>query len=201
MRPGSKKRVTRIDYIEERRHNRRRRRVSEAAENDKNMVFRPATITDFEQGKALLAATANDLRSRGIAQWQQWIDPEPPFLAWLKDGFAQGAYFFVEVESQTVGLFRLSYEDELYWGKMSDQAAYVHSLLVLPDFQGQNMGGRILQKIGQMVRQKGILILRLDCAANNSPLCAYYERQGFKPVRLQEMPQYTVQLFEKILLY
>ena len=162
-----------------------------------NISIRKAKTNELATALSLFEAAAMKLRAKGINQWQHWIAPAPDYVQWVKTGFDNKEYFFIEKANQLAGMFRLMYNDEAYWGKQTDSAAYLHSLVTKTEFEGQQIGATVLATMTVYLRQKGVKYFRLDCKADNEALCNYYIRQGFVPVRLQVMPHYTVQLFEK----
>lgn len=159
--------------------------------------FTQAEENDLEKVLFLFKFGAENVRSRGLKQWEHWLEPTPELIGKVQIWVAEGRFFFVEKAKTTVGMFRLMETDEEYWGKTDDSARYVHSLLTLPEFAGQGIGEQVLAKIAAQLSAQNVPFLRLDCMADNAVLCSYYERQGFQKVRLQKMPHYTVQLFEK----
>lgn len=90
--------------------------------------------------------------------------------------------------------------DELYWGKQEVVARYIHSLVVAPNYKGQNIGMLNMRKIEQLVVKEVIQLLRLDCIASNTWLCNYYESLGFIKKGEKQMPHSMNNLYEKSLL-
>jgi ribosomal protein S18 acetylase RimI-like enzyme len=159
--------------------------IREAQKNELNIA-----LTLFEEA-------ALKLRAKGINQWQHWINPTPEYINRVQKGFDDKVYFFVEKSGQLAGMFRLMDSDEEYWGQQTDAAIYLHSFMTKPAFKGQEIGATVLKLVESQVRERGIHYFRLDCKADNEQLCNYYKKQGFLPIRMQKMPHYTVQLFEK----
>lgn len=48
-------------------------------------------------------------------------------------------------------------------------------------YRGKSIGKLILYDIEEMLYEKGITILRLDCGTKIDGLCKYYEKYGFTP--------------------
>jgi ribosomal protein S18 acetylase RimI-like enzyme len=161
------------------------------------LVFRKAKIEDLDTILNLFREAAEQLQQRGINQWQHWLNPTSQYLERVTRDLKAGAFFLVKKEDTTVGMFRLMSSDEEYWGKTDDVAMYLHSFVTKPTFAGQGIGSEVLKMVEKQLQEQGIPLFRLDCKADNEPRCNYYLRQGFTPIRLQEMPHYTVQLFEK----
>jgi ribosomal protein S18 acetylase RimI-like enzyme len=161
------------------------------------LQFKQAIIDDSEKVLSLFKVAAEAIQKRGLNQWQHWLNPPEDYVNWVQNGLNNSEYFFVEKENELVGMFRLMETDEEYWGKNDDSARYIHSFVTLPEYAGQGIGSSVLRMIAEQVAAQNIPLLRLDCKADNVALVSYYERQGFTKVRLQEMPHYAVQLFEK----
>lgn len=56
---------------------------------------------------------------------------------------------------------------------------YVLLLLSARRLSGNRIGARLLELAGEMARERGALMLRVDCWADSPALVKYYERHGF----------------------
>jgi GNAT superfamily N-acetyltransferase len=54
--------------------------------------------------------------------------------------------------------------------------AMVYELIVLPEYQGQGIGGRILEKLVEKCRASGVRDIQLFCAAGKRD---FYQKHGF----------------------
>lgn len=160
------------------------------------MIFRKCKSVDFPQILTFLKLAATKLQLKKVDQWKQWLSPAEEDIYWVNEGVENDEFFFVEIENQLVAMFRLSKEDELYWGKQSEDARYIHSLVVHPEHSGKRIGHQVIRKVIQELKQDNIPYLRLDCVANNEKLCNYYEQQGFKKAGKREIKNFTYKLFE-----
>ena len=70
--------------------------------------------------------------------------------------------------NQLVGLVRLLDDSEM--------VAYMHYVLVRPDYQGQGIAGRLIE----MVKEKYKDYLYIDIMPEESRNAAFYERHGFQ---------------------
>lgn len=166
----------------------------------KDLLFAPARKNQLSLALSLLAEAARRLQNKNTQQWAFWINPPAHKVTWIKEGFAAGEFYFVYTKGELVGMFRLLYFDEKYWGHRKDRfdsAAYVHSLTVRDAYVGRGIGALILQKIERQLKAEGIAIFRLDCMYENENLCNYYRNQGFLPVEVTEIDGVQQQLFEK----
>ncbi len=168
--------------------------------NSQNISFRLANISELSLALSLLKEAAEWLQTKNTQQWSFWINPPVEKVAWIKEGFENEEFYFVYQNEILLGMFRLMYFDEQYWGKRPDRfdkAAYVHSLTIKREFAGQALGALFLQKIEDKLRSEGIFKFRLDCMQSNEGLCNYYERQGFIKVGEVQMSWAMQNLYEK----
>lgn len=164
-----------------------------------NLLIRSFKNDELGTVLDLLNESAQKLKSKGINQWQIWIEPSKEKIEWIRDGFQNNEFFAVELQGQIAGMYRLSFQDLLYWGVQESQAGYIHSLIVRPMFSRLRLGELILDYVEQHLRSLNYPLLRLDCNAGNKKLCAYYERQSFKLVGEKQMPHSLNNLYEKSL--
>lgn len=143
-----------------------------------------------------LKNAAFDLKQKGIHQWSYWLDPPTEKKEWVQSGFENHEFYFIEIGSERAGMFRLMETDELYWGVQKDAARYLHSLVVVKEFSGQQIGQQVIQWILAKMKLENISLLRLDCDASNRDLCAYYEKKGFVKVGAKQMPLSLNNLYE-----
>ena len=54
--------------------------------------------------------------------------------------------------------------------------AMIYELIVLPEYQGQGIGGKILEKLVEKCRQAGVRDIQLFCARGKRE---FYEKRGF----------------------
>jgi len=56
--------------------------------------------------------------------------------------------------------------------------AMIYELIVLPGYQGQGLGGKILEKLVTKCKESGVRDIQLFCAAGKRE---FYEKRGFAP--------------------
>lgn len=160
--------------------------------------FRLMTVYEQDLALSLLKSAAQRLKDKGIDQWSHWLNPDQNKIDWVKEGFDLNQFYAVEnLDQELVGMVRLLKEDLLYWGVQSDEARYIHSLVVKSEYSNQNLGSIILSEVAKRVRAEGITLLRLDCNAANKWLCSYYEKQGFTKAGEVQMSHSLNNLYEK----
>jgi len=164
------------------------------------LIFRRGHIDELPIAINLLKQAAEMLKAKKVNQWPFWLNPSVEKLNWIKSGFENSEFYFVENSQQIlVGMFRLLDNDELYWGKQITKANYIHSLVIEKSFSGQQLGKVIIKQIEQILIKKGVSILRLDCNGSNKKLCQYYELQNFSKVGEKQMPDSLNNLYEKVI--
>jgi ribosomal protein S18 acetylase RimI-like enzyme len=161
-----------------------------------SFTTRQAVLAETTTALALLKSAAATLQLKGIDQWSIWLDPTVEKIKWVEDGFANGEFYFILINEQIAGMYRLLTADELYWGPQDVEARYIHSLVVLNEYAGQQIGRRVLEQLITESREAGIPLFRLDCNAANNALCNYYEQLGFRQVGLKQMPHSLNCLYE-----
>jgi len=146
----------------------------------------------------LLNSAAVWLRDKKVDYWQNWLDPPAEHIEWIKQGFDNGEFYFVyNSENVIMGMYRLQYSDEMFWGKQNDKAGYIHSFTTNRDFKGQGIGDLILNMIEEELAGQGFEYLRLDCSSDIEGLCAYYENYGFEPKEIIYLYGEKLRLYEK----
>ncbi len=164
-----------------------------------DLIFKQAQQSELQHIFLLLKSAALRLQNNNVNQWGFWLNPNEDKIKWIEEGLSNNEFFFIESKHTTIGMFRLSYKDLLYWGEQKDEANYIHSLVIKEEFSGSQIGKKVIDQIIKNSIKKGIYTLRLDCNALNKKLCKYYESQGFVKVGEIQMPHSLNTLFEKSL--
>lgn len=162
-----------------------------------NLTIRLAKIEEFETALELLKNAAIWLKNKNIDHWQYWINPSEIYVNWIKEGFELEQFYFILNDDRTIGMFRLLWEDELFWGKKDNFAGYIHSFTIVRTYYRLGVGTKVLKMVENICRKKDKKYLRLDCGSNNKGLCKYYENYGFKPLGIIEAFDEKLQLYEK----
>ncbi len=159
--------------------------------------FRRAELYELTIAFSLLKDSAVWLNKKGIDYWQDWLNPPSNFKEWIKAGFDNNEFYFVEYENDIVGMYRLQYNDEVFWGKREDKSGYIHSFTTKRSLKGKGIGKEILIYIETTLKASGMDYLRLDCSSRINGLCAYYESYGFREMGTITLFGDEFKLYEK----
>jgi ribosomal protein S18 acetylase RimI-like enzyme len=165
---------------------------------------RRATVADLDVAYAIIVEAATWLQSRGSSQWA-WFLTEPGKDLIRHRIETADTYLVLDPQAQPVATFTVQWDDERIWGSRGKDgtAGYVHGLAVSRRAAGQGMGLKMLEWSSDLIARNSRPLVRLDCMANNEPLCNYYRRAGFTDagvydvVRIGSWERLYVQLFER----
>lgn len=163
------------------------------------ITFKKATKTDLGSLLQVLKEAAQKISKKRIDHWQYWIDPPTEKVNWVKEGIANGEYFFINHKGDSLGIIRILDQDRVYWSASQnrDRAKYIHSLVIFEAYNGKGMGQKVIEAVTSLARKENCSYLRLDCDAHNSKLCQYYEKQGFIKVTTKRFPYSINNLYER----
>ncbi len=99
---------------------------------------------------------------------------EEAVLSMFEDPFTHG--FVAETDDRIAGYARLFFNRD-------EHRLYVPSLYFLPEFQGQGMGGQLLEAAEEYAAEKGLDELWIGVMVKNSPALVFYRKVGFQFVR------------------
>ncbi|WP_255362851.1 GNAT family N-acetyltransferase [Tenacibaculum sp. MAR_2009_124] len=135
-----------------------------------------------------------------VDHWQYWKNPPKEKIEWVEEGISNCEFYFINTsQNENIGMVRILDEDLLYWGKQSQKAKYIHSLVIKETYNGKGLGAYIIKEIEAKARASKFEFLRLDADAKNVGLCNYYERIGFKKVGIKETSLSNNNLYQKSL--
>ncbi len=163
-----------------------------------NIRLREAHINELPVALKMFKQAATRIAKKKIDHWQYWHNPPEEKVHWVREGFLNKQFFFIENTAQeTIGMIRIMNEDITYWGAKNDQALYVHSLVIAEGFKGLDIGKQVLGIVEYNALSKGCVCVRLDCSSDNLALCSYYEEYGFKKVGSTLLLDASFNLYEK----
>jgi GNAT superfamily N-acetyltransferase len=160
-----------------------------------DVSLRLAIIDDLDLVSAILEEARAWLAGQGIDQWTRPFD-----AAWLTPKIEAHELFIVERNAEPAGVFRLLWEDRVFWGDRDrGESAYIHSFAIRRSHAGTGLGGQILTAIAHLARDRNRVNLRLDCVASNHRLIAYYQSHAFTPVDTVLVGGFEMTLMERAL--
>lgn len=163
-----------------------------------NITLVQIKISEKNKVLNLFKEAAEKISKKNIDHWQYWKNPPLEKIKWVEEGIFNDEFYFIKNSNgQTIGMVRVLEEDLLYWGQKIEMAKYIHSLVVIEEFEGKGIGKIILQNIENDAKKNGYKYLRLDADSKNPKLCSYYEKQGFKKTGTKVLPLSTYNLYQK----
>lgn len=148
-------------------------------------VFRQATAAEVPLAFELVLARMRWMDDKGIRQWNVTGYTERFPLEYYADRQRRGQlYVLTEVETGRIVCIAVVRPDcdrwiEEGWTDISS-ALYVHNLASVPDCPGA--GALFLSEAENMARREGKAWFRLDSAADNVAINAYYDERGYSVV-------------------
>lgn len=121
---------------------------------------------DAEDIAGLLNAATLNLHSKGISQWT---------YPWnIKEIETDIEHIFIMNKNGSIaGTFSLKNNDATVFPAKKD-SLYLYRIALLPEFQGKNMGSKIIEYVFNFKKT-----IYLDCWAGNSALKKFYLNAGF----------------------
>ncbi|KAA1425243.1 GNAT family N-acetyltransferase [Mumia zhuanghuii] len=115
----------------------------------------------------------------GLVQWQPGeVTPDQ-----VREQIADQQWWLLRDDGAISATVRVLEADPRIWDDLvapeDADALYVHGLMVRRTHRGRGLGTVMLDWVAERVRDAGRTILRLDCAAANPSLRAYYAGLGF----------------------
>lgn len=158
-------------------------------------------VNENELNKVLniLKDAAEWLKNKNIDYWQNWHDPPQNHINWIHNGLKKNQFYFVHENDSFLGMFRLQYQDEMFWGEKNDKSGYIHSFTTNRKLSNKEIGYKILNKIEKDLKSDGYNYIRLDCGIHLQKLCNYYINYGFKEVGKTIVGGEKLVLLEKLL--
>jgi GNAT superfamily N-acetyltransferase len=152
------------------------------------LMIRAAVPEELKAVESLLVGASTWLSSRGIDQWQY-----PPHRDRITSAIARGDCFlaFREGAEEPLATIQVDdFADPEFWTASDgpDQALYVHRMAVCRDVAGQGLGSELLEWAAKHAAARGKRFLRLDAWKDNPGLHRYYEGEGFRLVRVVDLP-------------
>ena len=149
------------------------------------MILRLATEKDLP-AVCRIYDRAHDAEERGpkTTGWIRGVYPTPETAQTSLD---EGSLYVVELEGEIVATGRINQtQDEEYlagdWTEdvPPEQVLVLHTMMVLPEYQGRGIAQFIVGEYARMAREQGCTWLRLDTNRINTPARSLYRKLGFR---------------------
>jgi ribosomal protein S18 acetylase RimI-like enzyme len=151
---------------------------------------------DVEKVRAILEEAREWLVSKGINQW-----PYPWTKHWLTDKISKHELYLAMEDGSAIATVTIQWSDEETWGKMSDDAGYIHQLAIRRGYEGKGLGLELLRWTEGRIASCDKNFARLDCWAENPKLCSYYETAGYRYQRtIRTKYDWSLKLYQKELI-
>src|SRR5262245_25391864 len=161
------------------------------------MEIRRAQLEDVITYMALGRAAQAWLRSRELGQYVPAAHEE--YSGEIRSKVEAGTLYVVRDSGEAVGFFSLDATPSSWWPPAEAGALYLAGMVVSLSARGRGIGSFIVEWCAAEAARRKCQFLRLDCHADNSWLCAYYERHGFHlQGRVQQQPGYDGYLYQRM---
>jgi GNAT superfamily N-acetyltransferase len=147
--------------------------------------IRRAAADDTDALVGLYQAAQRWLAEIGSDQWAK--NTEEKARNYITRSIERGECWLAEMQGLVVGMITVDdHADPEFWTPQDEpeDALYVHRMVVDRLAAGKGVGGQLLDWSESLAASRGCTWLRLDAWRTNAPLHAYYQRQGFTPVRV-----------------
>lgn len=152
-----------------------------------------AQTSDVAAVSSVLAEAAEWLKSKGEAIWQ----PQDYASENIFSDVASGMYFLAFQDNQAVGVVRFQLSDPTFWPELKEEdSAFVHRLAVRRHVARHGISTALLDFALAHAKSLGKTYLRLDCVANRTALCRFYEGYGFKFHSYHQVGSWRVARYE-----
>ena len=150
----------------------------------KNLRLREASIRDIDQIRTLYWKLLDSSPKYGqILQWKKNIYPtDDDWNSYI----VKGEMYLILQNVDVIGAVAVTNAQSKKYGKIhwkvkadDQEAAVVHLLMVLPEYQGDGAATAALDEIIKLAAGKQKRVVRLDAIGTNVPAQKLYEKYGF----------------------
>ena len=144
-----------------------------------------ATQNDFDA----IIAFYDDVteRTSEMATYARWSKGKHPTIEGIRAYINEGSMYIYHERGVIVGAMAVTMcqgEDyhTIEWSQQvpDEKVAVIHILAVSPDAQGKGIGSEMIREAIRLAQNNGMLAIRLDALASNTPAHRIYERLGFE---------------------
>lgn len=158
------------------------------------MQIRQAKNQDIEIIETLYFNKIEQLAQQGLRQW------EKEEVTWkeMSQEYDISNFYLVYQKDKAVGAFVIIDYDPTYWLEDQPQEAlYIHKVMVDDSVKKQGISDAILTFFKEEGKRRGYPVVKLDVREHKEKLRSFYERNGFKLVRIVDLHKgYLTALYE-----
>lgn len=167
---------------------------------DTKISIRPANIDDLERICFFFEKAIHFLNENKIPQWDELY----PNQEIIREDILNRHMYAGEMQNQMVCVFSINQQcDEQYrvgdWQYRESSFMVIHRLCVNPQFQRQGIGTKAMQFIEDMMKNNGIIAIRLDAFSQNPSALRMYEKLGYLKTGEVNWRTGLFYLYEKLL--
>jgi ribosomal protein S18 acetylase RimI-like enzyme len=146
-----------------------------------DLSIRVAEESDLPAAMTLVRACIEDMRRRGIEQWDEIYPARDRLVLDVAEG---SLYVATSDDEPLAGMLVLNdYQDAEYadvsWGFLEAPVGVVHRLMVDPTLQGRGIARRLMASAERLAVERGFAVLRLDAFSLNPPALRLYRGLGY----------------------
>lgn len=145
------------------------------------LEIRHGRSDDIDIVEAMVRKCANDLKKKGIYQWNECYPTRETFT----DNMKNNNFFVFQKDGKIIGTVVLNESQDKEWERAQwkfceEPILVIHAFALSPDFQGKGYGKEAYELIESYGRTQGYKSIRLDAFSENSIALYLYEKYGFK---------------------
>lgn len=165
-----------------------------------SVTVRPAEVDEVPLIVDWRRQAATWLAAKGTDQWSDAGLSAETFTSRVHSSIAAGETWVAEVDGAPAATIAVDeWANPGLWTPAEQQeSVMVHRMLTDPRFRGHGLGTVLLDQADRIAQARSKRFVRLDAWTTNKQLHDYYERQGFRLVRI--VPDFTTRsaaLFER----
>ncbi|MEV6301152.1 GNAT family N-acetyltransferase [Actinoplanes sp. NPDC051861] len=160
------------------------------------MRIRPGSLDDVAAVLRLMDGAVEWLVSQGrTGQWGTApMSGDPARIARFTAMAEQGELHIATIGDEVVGVLGVGPAME-YVPAAAEPEVYVRLLVTDRARKGSEIGARLLDHARDIARERGVVLLRVDCYAGaDGALVRYYERQGFTAAETFQVGEWPGQI-------
>ena len=143
--------------------------------NDVDYSVQNSTLSDFNFIYWLYEEAINYHKRNNYVSWSE-IDPQ-----FLKKEIEKKLHYKIVKNGDILCVFAIAFSDPIIW-RTKDQgnAAYLHRIVVNPNFKGQRQFSKVLKWAIDYALANKLSAIRMDTWTKNPKIIEFYKHYGFK---------------------